>query len=88
MKEIFPDSKGKTDLKILSVIESKGEYLSGNPDIQYKKSVLALMTERHREKKIGTYHQMKLPFEIINEEAEFYLVEEGKEDEALRHLMR
>lgn len=31
---------------------------------------------------------MKLPFEIINEEAEFYLVEEGKEDETLRNLMR
>ena len=24
-------------------------------------------------------YQMKLPFEVINEEAEFYLIEEGKE---------
>ncbi|MDG6027979.1 MAG: hypothetical protein AYP45_18435 [Candidatus Brocadia carolinensis] len=70
------------------VIESKGEHLSGNPDTQYKKSVLALMTEQHREKKICTYHQMKLPFEIINEEAEFYLVEERKEGETLKNLMR
>lgn len=80
--------KGKDGFEILYVIESKGEHLSGNPDTQYKKSVLELMTEQHREKKICTYHQMKLPFMTINEEAEFYLVEEGKEDETLRNLMR
>ena len=78
--------RGKDGFEILYIIESKGEHLSGNPDTQYKKSVLELMTEQRREKKIRAY-QMKLPFEVINEEAEFYLVEEGKEDEILRRLM-
>lgn len=32
-------------------------------------------------------YQIKLPFEVIHKEAEFYIVEEGKEDETLRNLM-
>ena len=32
-------------------------------------------------------YQIKLPFVVINERAEFYIVEEGKEDEILRNLM-
>lgn len=79
--------RGKNGFEILYIIESKGEHLSGNPDTQYKKSVLDLMTKQRKEKKIYAY-QTKLPFGKVNEDAEFYLVEEGKEDETLRNLMR
>lgn len=79
--------RGKNGFEILYIIESKGEHLSGNPDTQYKKSVLDLMTKQRKEKKIYAY-QTKLPFGKVNEDAEFYLVEEGKEDETLRNLLR
>ena len=78
--------RGKDGFEILYIIESKGEHLSGNPDTQYKKSVLDLMTKQRKEKKIYAY-QTKLPFGKVNEDAEFYMVEEGKEDETLRNLM-
>jgi type III restriction enzyme len=78
--------KGEDKFELLYVIESKGEHLSGNPDTQYKKSVLDLMTKQRKEKKIYAY-QTKLPFGKVNEDAEFYIVEEGKEDETLRNLM-
>ena len=78
--------KGKDQFELLYIIESKGDHLSGNPDTQYKKSVLDLMTKQRKEKKIYAY-QTKLPFGKVNEDAEFYMVEEGKEDETLRNLM-
>ncbi len=79
--------KGKDEFELLYIIESKGEHLSGNPDTQYKKSVLELMTKQKKEKKIYTY-QTKLPFPKVNEDAEFYLVEQGKEEQTLRSLMK
>lgn len=79
--------KGKDEFEILYIIESKGEHLSGNPDTQYKKSVLELMTKQKKEKKIYAY-QEKLPFGKISEDVECYLVEQGKEDETLKSLMR
>ncbi|MBI5739388.1 MAG: DEAD/DEAH box helicase family protein [Nitrospirae bacterium] len=79
--------KGRDEFELLYIIESKGEHLSGNPDTQYKKSVLELMTKQKKEHKIYTY-QTKLPFPKVNEDAEFYLVEQGKEEQTVKSLMR
>lgn len=79
--------KGRDEFELLYIIESKGQHLSGNADTQYKKSVLDLMTKQKKEKKIYTY-QTKLPFPKVNEDTEFYLVEQGKEEQALRSLMK
>ena len=79
--------KGKDEFELLYIIESKGEHLSGNPDTQYKKSVLDLMTKQRKDKKIYTY-QAELPFGTISEDVECYLVEQGKEDETLKSLMK
>lgn len=84
---IAAKKKGKDEFEIHYIIESKGEHLSGNPDTQYKKSVLELMTRQQKEKKIYAFQQ-KLPFGQINEAAEFYLVEQGKEEQTLRSLMK
>lgn len=65
----------------------KGEHLSGNQDTQYKKAVLDLMTAQHKGKKIYAY-QETLPFGKISEDVECYLVEEGKEEQEVRRLMR
>ncbi len=80
--------KGKDEVGLIYIIESKGEHLLGNPDTQYKKAILDVMTEQKRNKKIYTFQQGKLPFEKIHEDAEFYLVEEGKEEAELKKLMK
>lgn len=79
--------KGKDEFEILYIIESKGEHLAGNADTQYKKSVLELMTAQHKEKKIYAY-QEKLPFGKICEDVECYLVEQGKEEQEVKRLMK
>jgi type III restriction enzyme len=75
-------------LEMLYVIESKGQHLSGNADTQYKKKVLDLMTEQHKNGKIALYEQMELPLHAVNEKAEFYLIEENKEDQTIRKLLK
>lgn len=79
--------KGKNEFELIYIIESKGEHLSGNADTQYKKSVLDLMTKQRKEKKIYAY-QEKLPFGKISEDVECYLVEEGKEEQEVKKLMK
>jgi len=79
--------KGKDEFELLYIIESKGEHLSGNPDTQYKKSVLDLMTKQRKDKKIYTY-QAELPFGKISEDVECYLVEQGKEEQEVKKLMK
>lgn len=75
-------------LELVCIFESKGEHLLGNVDTQYKKKVLDLMTQQHRGKRIERYRQRELPFTEINENAEFYLLEENKEEETVRNLFR
>jgi len=41
---VLPPAKGYPGNRLL-VLELKGEHLSGNPDTEYKKQVLALLTE-------------------------------------------
>jgi type III restriction enzyme len=79
--------KGKDEFELLYIIESKGEHLSGNPDTQYKKSVLDLMTKQRKDKKIYTY-QAELPFGKISEDVEFYLIEQGKEEQEVKKLIK
>lgn len=45
------------------------------------------MTKQQKEKKIYAF-QEKLPFGQISEASEFYLVEQGKEADTLKTLMR
>ena len=76
-------------LELVYIIESKGEHLSGNPDTVYKKKVLDIMTEQKRQGQIKS-HQTHIPFEefLVNDQVESYLVEQGKEEEALRELLK
>ena len=77
-------SDGK--LELVYILESKGEQLLGNADTQYKKKVLDLMTKQNQEYKIEKVQQMELF--ALNEKAEFYLVEDGKEEATLKNLFK
>lgn len=91
--KIRPDfvAAKKTDdgkLELVYIIESKGEHLLGNADSEYKKSVLDLMTEQHKTNRIERYQMKQLELFKVNEKAEFYFVEEKKEEEGLRNLFK
>ena len=91
-RKFWPDfvaaRKGDGDkLEIVYVIESKGEHLAGNADTEYKRKVLNLMTEQHRKKNIVNATQGEL-FKQVNEAAEFYLVEQGKEEAEIKKMMK
>jgi type III restriction enzyme len=73
-------------LELVYILESKGEHLSGNADTDYKKKVLDLMTYQSNMKKIEKVQQMSLF--AVNEKAEFYLVEDGKEESTLKNLFK
>ncbi len=77
------------ELEIVYIIESKGEHLLGNIDTTYKKKVLDTMTEQKKQNKIKTY-QTKIPFKefVVNDKIECYLIEQGKEEEDLKKLMK
>ena len=60
----------------------------GNADTEYKKKILDLMTEQHKSGKIAVYEQMELPLQGVNEKAEFYLVEEDKEEQIIKTLLK
>ena len=68
-------------------MESKGEQISGNPDTVYKNSVFEKMTEQHKNGKMVTY-QTRLQFDTLNEDVGAYLIEDGKEEEQIRELMK
>jgi len=81
--------KNNDKIELVYILESKGEHLIGNPDTQYKKSVLDLMTDQNKQKKIKKYPiQIKIQFSELNDKAEFYIVESGKEEEELKRLMK
>ncbi|MDD5089993.1 MAG: DEAD/DEAH box helicase family protein, partial [Candidatus Wallbacteria bacterium] len=76
-------------LELVYIIESKGEQLLGNSDTEYKKKVLDLMTVQHQENKIQSYQDSEqLELFQVNDQAEFYLVEQNKEEEKLRELFK
>ena len=88
MRPDFVAAKKNNDggLEIVYILESKGEHLSGNADTIYKQKVLRLMTEQKKEHAVQHYEQIDLPFGKVNENVEFYLVEQGKEEEKVRSL--
>jgi type III restriction enzyme len=79
----FVAAKKKEDgsIELVYVLESKGEQLLGNPDTEYKDSVMREMTKA----KIQAY-QLELKFGKINERAEFYVVGQGEEETKIRTL--
>lgn len=76
-------------LELVYIIESKGEHLLGNPDSNYKKKVLDKMTEQKELKNIKAY-QTQIPFEeyVINDKVECYLIEQGKEEEKIKEILK
>ena len=81
--------RDKSGLELVYIIESKGEHLSGNPDTLYKKAVLDIMTEQKAHNKIALYQQQELPLNSkINDHVEFYLIEEGNEEESLKKIYK
>lgn len=76
-------------LELVYIIESKGEHLLGNIDTTYKKKVLDIMTEQKQHNKIKAY-QTQIPFEeyVINDKVECYLIEQGKEEEKIKEILK
>jgi type III restriction enzyme len=76
-------------LELVYVIESKGEHLLGNADTTYKKKVLDVMTEQKQQKNIKAY-QTQIPFEeyVVNDKVECYLIEQGKEEEKIKEILK
>jgi len=78
----------KGELELVYILESKGEHLTGNADTVYKQKVMNIMTEQKKQKAIYHYEQAELPFGQINDNVEFYLVEQGKEEEDLKKFFK
>ena len=76
-------------LELVYIIESKGEHLLGNVDTTYKKKVLDIMTKQKQLKNIKAY-QTQIPFEeyVINDKVECYLIEQGKEEEKIKEILK
>jgi type III restriction enzyme len=76
-------------LELVYIIESKGEHLLGNIDTTYKKKVLDVMTKQKQLKNIKAY-QTQIPFEeyAINDKVECYLIEQGKEEEKIKEILK
>ena len=78
----------KGELELVYILESKGEHLFSNVDTLYKQKVLNVMTEQKKQKTIYRFKQMRLPFGQVNDSVEFYLVEQGKEEEDLKTFFK
>ena len=78
----------KGELELVYILESKGEHLTGNADTVYKQKVMNIMTEQKKQKAIYHYEQAELPFGQVNDNVEFYLVEQGKEEEDLKKFFK
>ncbi|MFH1096865.1 MAG: hypothetical protein V1749_05150 [Candidatus Desantisbacteria bacterium] len=74
------------ELELVYILESKGEQLIGNLDTVYKQKVLNIMTKQKKQEAICHYERME--FGQINDTVEFYLVEQGKEEEELRKFFK
>ena len=76
-------------LELVYIIESKGEHLLGNIYTTYKKKVLDVMTEQKQLKNIKAY-QTQIPFEefVVNDKVECYLIEQGKEEEKIKEILK
>jgi hypothetical protein len=68
------------------VLESKGAHLLESPDTRYKREVFELMTKQRKSNAIIHYEQGEFDFGFINDKIEYYMVEQGKEDEQIGPL--
>ncbi len=84
---VVAKKKENDEIEILYLIESKGEHLLGNNDTTYKNNVFELMTKQHKNGKLKSY-QIELEFDQLNESVEAYLIEDQKEEQQLKELMK
>ena len=63
-------------------------HLTGNADTVYKQKVMNIMTDQKKQKAIYHYEQAELPFGKVNDNMEFYLVEQGREEEDLKKFFK
>jgi type III restriction enzyme len=56
---VLPPAKAHTGNRVV-VLELKGEHLSGNPDTEYKKAVLQLMTETFQADQVDRIGELEL----------------------------
>ena len=86
---VVAKKKDEDKIEIVYLLESKGEHLLGNNDTTYKNDVFKTMTNQHKNKKIKTY-QIDLDFgeNVLNESIEAYLIEDQKEEQQLKELMK
>ncbi len=75
-------------LELVYILESKGEHLLGNSDTVYKQKVLNIMTDQKQKSSIQHYEQMELPFGQLNDNVEFYLVEQGQEETEIKRYFK
>ena len=86
---VVAKKKDEDKIEIVYLLESKGEHLLGNNDTRYKNEVFKTMTDQHKNKKIKTY-QVEIDFgdNVLNESIEAYLIEDQKEDQQIKELMK
>src|SRR5690606_30959756 len=90
--KIRPDfiaAKKKDDdtIEVIYIKESKGEHLAGNPERLYKEKVVDVMSLLKKTGKMVAY-QTKFDFGTLNESVEVYLIQEMKEGEELKKLLK
>lgn len=69
-------------LEIVYVLESKGDFLTGNEDTKYKKEVLEIL---NRSKKFK-YHQGKFDFGQVNDKVGFAIITESDREKEVKKL--
>ncbi len=86
---VVAKKKDNDKIEIVYLLESKGRHLLGNHDTTYKNEVFKTMTDQHKNKKIKTY-QVEIDFgdNILNESIEAYLIEDQKEEQQIKELMK
>ncbi len=86
---VVAKKKDEDKIEIVYLLESKGEHLLGNNDTTYKNDVFKTMTDQHKNKKIKT-SQVEIDFgdNVLNESIEAYLIEDQKEEQQIKELMK
>jgi type III restriction enzyme len=84
---VVAKKKDNGEIEIVYLVESKGEHLLGNNDTTYKNSVLQKMTEQNKNGKLKSY-QIELELGQLNECVEAYLIEDKKEEQQVKELMK
>jgi type III restriction enzyme len=75
-------------LELIYVIESKGEHLAGNADTLYKQKVMNLMTSQTKNENVKYQQSEMFKGMKVGEKSEFYIVEQGQEEEEIKKLFK